>query len=181
VRPLPVEAAALLETLGASPRLVAHLTLVHDVACTLIASFEMAWPSLSYDRDAVRLGAAIHDIGKIVHPEELAAPGHLHESAGEALLQAQGWPKEVARFARTHHQWGAETTPHLENCIVALADTLWRGRRDASLETAFCAAVAQQTREPAWQVFLALDEIASRVSAEADLRLAWHNQHAVEP
>lgn len=181
LRPLPAEVASLLDTLGAPPRLVAHLTLVHDVACTLIACFEIVWPSLAYDRKAVRLGAAIHDIGKIAHPVELTSSGNLHEAAGETLLLTQGWPKEVARFARTHHQWVVEAPPHLEDIVVALADALWRGKRDAALENALCAAVAQQTYEPAWQVFLALDEIASRVSAGADLRLTWQNQHPVEP
>ena len=45
LEPLPPEVDDLLRRLTASPRLVAHLTLVHDVACTLTARLDAAWPS----------------------------------------------------------------------------------------------------------------------------------------
>jgi hypothetical protein len=90
VEPLPPEVADLLRRLRASPRLVAHLTLVHDVACTLTARLDAEWPTLAYDRTAVHMGAAIHAIGKTTHPEELTQPGHAHELAGAGLLRAQG-------------------------------------------------------------------------------------------
>jgi len=28
------------------------------------------------------MGAALHDIGKVLHPEELSGPGNAHEIAG---------------------------------------------------------------------------------------------------
>ena len=86
--PLPAQVVSLLEALHAPPRLVAHLRLVHDVARTIISRLDQAWSSLVYDRQAVLMGAATHDIGKIIHPEELTHPGHEHEKAGEALLKA---------------------------------------------------------------------------------------------
>ncbi|HEV8191355.1 MAG TPA: HDIG domain-containing protein [Ktedonobacterales bacterium] len=99
MRPLPEEAARLLDQYQAPPRLVAHLSLVHEVVCTLMEALNLTWPSLQYDREAVRLGAAIHDIGKVLVPRELTQPGHEHELVGEALLLQQGMPPYVARFA----------------------------------------------------------------------------------
>lgn len=177
--PLPGEVARLLEALDAPPRLVAHLALVHDVACAIVARCDVAWPALVYDREAVRLGAAIHDIGKVAYPGELTGPGHAHEAAGEALLVEHGWPQRLARFARTHGQWSSAPTPVCEDMLVALADKWWRGRRDDELEAALCAWIAGRMREDAWQVYLTLAEMAEGVTAGADARLAWQSGHAV--
>src|SRR5215469_17385942 len=88
LKPLPPSVDDLLRQLKASPRLVAHLTLVHDVACRLTERLNADWGQmLAFDRAAVRMGAAVHDIGKTVIPEELTLPGHAHEAAGEALLR----------------------------------------------------------------------------------------------
>ncbi len=169
--PLPAEVSRLLESLDAPRRLVAHLILVHDTACSMVAAFDQAWPALTYDREAVRLGAAIHDIGKITHPDELRGPGHAHEAAGESLLLAQGWPEHLSRFARTHGQWSTLSVPPLEDLLVALADNWWRGRRDEVIESAVCAQIAAQTHQSAWQVYLALTEIADVITSSADERL----------
>ncbi|WIG58459.1 MAG: hypothetical protein OJF49_001205 [Ktedonobacterales bacterium] len=178
-RPLPAHISSLLDTFAASPRLVAHLTLVHDVACTLIARLDEIWPSLTYDRDAVRIGTAIHDIGKIQHPEELSAPGNKHEAAGESVLLAHGFPAIDARFARTHGQW--ETTPNatLADLLVVWADNLWRGKRNESLEAAICQEIVRQTNETQWQAFLALDDIATAITADADARISWQSQQPI--
>ena len=173
--PLPSAVRALLQQLGARPRLVAHLTLVHDVACQIVDRFAAAWPKLSFDHDAVRYGAATHDTGKVAHPEELRQPGHLHEDAGESLLRDHGVSAELTRFARTHAQWADDTEPRMEDLLVALADTWWRGKRDAALEEAICQRIAARTGEPTWRVFATLDDIAAEVTAGADVRLAWQN------
>lgn len=124
------------------------------------------------------LGAAVHDIGKVVYPNELSRPGHAHEAAGEALLVEYRFPREIERFARTHAQWQAEEMPQLEDLLVALADALWRGRRDSELEDALCQHIAALTGEAYWQIFARLDDIASEIAASADARLAWQQQHA---
>jgi HD domain-containing protein len=169
---LPSEVSALLAQLGAMPRLVAHLTLVHDVACQIMDRFAATWPKLSFDHNAVLYGAATHDIGKVAHPEELRQPGHLHEEAGEKLLRDHGVSEELARFARTHAQWTDDNEPRMENLLVALSDSWWRGKRDAALEEAICQRIAAQTGEPTWRVFAMLDDIAAEVTADADARLA---------
>jgi hypothetical protein len=178
LQPMPPEVVSLLERLASPPRLVAHLTLVHDVACTLIDRVDEAWPDLAYDREAVRFGAATHDIGKLAHPEELTQPGHMPEAAGESLLRSQGYPDELSRFARTHGEWAGESAPQLEDALVALTDNWWRGSRNESLEGLMCQLISQQVGADQWQVFLALDDIATGITADADGRLAWQNQHA---
>jgi HD superfamily phosphodiesterase len=67
---------------GASPRLAAHLRAVYDVACQMIERLHARWPELDFDADAVRFGAATHDIGKAKHPDELSGPGSAHEPDG---------------------------------------------------------------------------------------------------
>lgn len=179
VEPLPPEVRALLSRLGASPRLVAHLTLVHDVACQLIARLDTFWPALHYDRSAVQLGAALHDIGKVVHPEELTHPGHTHELAGEKLLRTHEFPESLARFARTHEQWSEENAVQPEDLLVAVADRWWRGRRDDPLEATIGRWIVGETRAAVWQVFAELDDIAADITSDADARLAWQQQFPV--
>lgn len=124
------------------------------------------------------MGAALHDIGKTVHPEELIRPGHAHEVAGETLLRERGFPVALARIARTHRQWADELAPQPEDWLVGLADTWWRGKRDERLEAAVCRWIAEQTQTAQWQVFTALDNIAAGITARADARLAWQRQFA---
>src|SRR5690606_2570356 len=88
LQPLPAPAQALLEQHSAPPRLVAHLTLTHDVAARLVTGIRKHWPDLPLDVEAVRFGAATHDLGKVTYPEELQQPGNRHEAAGEQLLLA---------------------------------------------------------------------------------------------
>lgn len=178
LRPLPDVATRLLESNQAPPRLVAHLTLVHDVACQLVEAFDQAWPSLQYDREAVRLGAAIHDIGKALVQRELTEPGHEHEIVGEELLLQAGMPSYLARFARTHARWADDPDARLEDLLVALADTWWRGKRDHALDAAICAQIMRQTGKVEWDVFIGLDDIATAITAGADARLQWQAQHS---
>lgn len=86
----------LLSDLGASPWLLRHHELVVEAARLLCDRLERDL-GLEFDRHAVLVGAALHDVGKIVHPEETQAPGHEHEAAGRDLLTRYGVPPNVAR------------------------------------------------------------------------------------
>jgi hypothetical protein len=174
--PLPAEAAALVRALGAPPRLVAHLTLVHDVAARLVLAVAARWPHLALDADAVRFGAAIHDVGKALHPDELVAPGDLHEDAGRRALEAAGVAPTRARFAVTHAQWSAASP--LEDLLVALADKVWRGKRVDDLEDLVVTSLAAATGVTRWAAFSALDAILTTLTLDGDARLAWQAQHA---
>jgi putative nucleotidyltransferase with HDIG domain len=171
--PLPEEAIRICDALNAPPRLVAHLTLVHDVAVQLVKEVEAAFPELRFDGKSVLFGAAIHDIGKAVHVKELVEPGHEHERKGVELLQAQGIPATLARFAYTHANWGEEPAVQIEDLLVALADNCWKGKRAERLEEKAVRSISDQTHYPLWEVFSRLDSLLQQLASDADGRLAW--------
>lgn len=177
MRPLPPEALRLIRTLRASPRLVAHLLIVHEVAATILEGLAAAWPTVPVDRLAVLIGAATHDLGKARYPDELSGPGRRHENEGPALLAAHGLDPACARFARTHGQWAADPASPLEDLLVALADTIWKGTRNTHLENAVVQHLAAASGEAPWQVFLTLDDILQPIAEAADQRLAWELGH----
>ena len=177
LRPLPEGVPALFDTVGAPPRLRAHLTLVHDVACAIVDALEAKWPKLSYDRAAVLFGAATHDIGKAVHREELSGPGSQHEDVGSSLLLAHGVPDHLARFARTHGPRCADALT-IEDLLVRLADAVWKGKRDDDLEKHLANLVARQQGIAAWDAFMVLDDALGVIAGGADERIAWQAGHA---
>ncbi len=77
----------------------------------------------------------------------------------------------VARFCRTHTTWPEEEVV-LEDLLVALADELWKGKRDDELERRVCCAIEASTGRAAWDVFEGADEVFAGVAADGDLRLA---------
>jgi HD domain len=176
IRDLPDDARQVLKRLKAPPRLVSHLTLVHDVAADILKSLQAQWTNLSIDKDAVLFGAATHDIGKVLHPAELVGPGSNHEQDGPELLEQMGIPAVRSQFARTHGTWKQEATLALEDMVVALADTCWKGKRDEELESSLASRIAGLQGIEKWEAFLALDEIVERIAAHAEERLAWQSQ-----
>jgi len=121
--PLPKKVEEICREIDAPPRLVAHLTLVHDVAVKLIERITYKYPSVSFNEQNVKSGAATHDLGKAVYPSELISSGNQHENIGEDLLKRFNVPSELARFTRTHASWKTEAASNLEDLLVALADT----------------------------------------------------------
>jgi putative nucleotidyltransferase with HDIG domain len=180
LRPLPSKVDGLLQQLQAPPRLIAHLTLVHDVAHTLIAKVDAAWPNLEYDRTAVLIGAATHDIGKAIKLEELVAPGKEHEGIGIEILRKAGFPEKYARFAWTHGGETREAAPTLEDLLVRIADTIWKGIRNETLEKRLCTVLSERGNEKTWEVFIKLDDIICDITATSDERLQWQAQHSAD-
>ena len=176
---LPTQVAKLLDSVEAPPRLVAHLILVHDVASTLVDELREHWPNLPLDKHAILMGAAIHDIGKVLHTEELSRPGSRHEEAGTQLLIDKGFPADYARFARTHGSWDVEPTPSLEDLIVALADKIWRGVREQELEAKLADCILVSSGEQRWETYTKLDDIITGITKDSDLRLAWQAAHSL--
>ncbi len=170
--PLPERVLQLLAAEKAPPRLVAHLTLVHDVAGRLVRRVRKKWPRLIFDADAICFGAATHDIGKARVPSELAAPGKTHEAIGEQLLLAHGTDAYLARFARTHGSSDVVSLA-LEDLLVILADTAWKAKRDQALDDALAKAISTQTKQAVWEVFMTLDSIVADIAETADERLQW--------
>ncbi|WP_407703862.1 HD domain-containing protein [Streptomyces smaragdinus] len=178
LRPLPPGVPELLLELPASPRLAAHLRLVHDVAATLTDWLAREYPALDVDREAVLFGAATHDIGKALHPAELSGPGSAHEEAGRELLLARGVEARLARYAGTHASWTASGTT-TEDLLVSLADKIWKNRRVPELEDLVVHRLAAARGREAWAEFLALDDALTGIAADADARLAFQAAYPV--
>lgn len=163
-----VEAArAYLESVGAPPRLLHHAHVVEAAASDLLRALE----TLHYqpDKDIVRIGALLHDAGKCLHPEELENPGNQHENAGKSLLLQAGFPESIADSCVFHSNW-RQTDLSVEYLVIALADKLWKGKREDELESLLIRRVADHVGLPQWEVFQRLDtafeEIASRGPAQ---------------
>ncbi|WP_323180241.1 HD domain-containing protein [Streptomyces sp. NBC_01363] len=177
LRPLPIEAAELLHDVDAPPRLVAHLRAVHDVAGQLLAWIAARNLDLGINPEAVLFGAATHDIGKVLHPAELTAPGAQHEEAGRELLMTRGIDSAIARFAGTHAAWTAEEAG-MEDLLVSLADKIWKNKRVTELEDLVVARLAVASGRTVWEEFLDLDSVLARIGDQADERLAFQMSYS---
>ncbi|MGK4580350.1 HD domain-containing protein [Kitasatospora sp. HPMI-4] len=180
LRPLPRQVAFLLEELQAPPRLAAHLRAVHDVAHQLVDWAEQHYPQLDFDRHAVLFGAATHDIGKILHPEELSWPGSTHEVAGHDLLIARGVTEGLARFARNHASWNAPGIS-TDDLLVSVADKVWKGKRVTDLEQLLIDRLSEAGHQRTWEAFVALDDVLDHIAQDAERRLAFQAGHPVAP
>ncbi len=180
LRPLPPVVTELLRSLEAPPRLAAHLRAVHDVAVELSDGVRDRYPDLAVDRDAVLFGAATHDIGKTLHPEELAGPGSAHEAAGRDLLLDRGFEPALARFAATHASWD-DPAVTIEDLLVSTADKVWKDKRVPDLEDRLVRALAGATGREPWEEYLALDDLLSGLGADAGRRLAFQSEFPVHP
>ena len=172
LQPLPPAAEELLRQYHAAPRLIAHLILVHDVAAQLISVLQDRCLADMVVAPAVLFGAAIHDIGTVLHPQEMIEPGHQHEYAGKQLLLQADVPPELARFAETHGKPLAASNT-IDDHLVALADTSWKGKRDRALEQHVAAELAAHQGQDMWIVFLAIDDLVECIATTAEQRLIW--------
>ena len=174
-RPLPLLVPHLLGMLDTPPRLIAHLAVVHDAAVEIVEGLASQFPKLKLDTDAVLFGASTHDLGKIIHPTELTGPGNEHEVDGPGILELHSVPPQLARFARTHGAWSSSSLP-LEDLVVALADTVWKGQRIDDLETQVVERIAGQTSIETWQAYAELDSLLQDVASKGHARLAWQRR-----
>ena len=150
---------------GAHPWLVRHHELVVEAARELVNGLTFV-----FDAQLVLVGAALHDAGKIEHPEEMSAPGKQHEAAGERLLLAAGFGERIARVCVTHAAW-ASPRAQVEDRLIALADKLWKGKRDEALEAALVKEIAALSGSSPWTVFAELDALCEAIAAGGDDRL----------
>lgn len=67
----------------------------------------------------------------------------------------------------------------LDDLLVSLADKVWKGKRVAELEQLVVNRLARATGTEAWQAFMDLDDILTRLAADADRRLAFQADHPV--
>lgn len=162
------DAYELLENLGAPPKLLLHVKLVGEAAEILVK--ELRELKIPFDQDFVRFGAAFHDAGKIVYTSELSAPGDFHEAAGEKLLLENGVDERLARVCRSHGKW--ETIDcSFEEYVIALADKLWKGKRENVLEETVIDRATELLKTERWKTFVSLDSCFERIASEGDERL----------
>ncbi|MFE3760829.1 HD domain-containing protein [Streptomyces sp. NPDC059104] len=164
--------AELLRSLQAPPRLAAHLRAVYDVAVELTDWVSDRYPGLAVNRDAVLFGAATHDVGKSLHPEELSGPGSAHEAAGRDLLLEHGVPPGLARFAATQASWD-DPNVTIEDLLVSTADKVWKDKRVSDFEDRLLQALAAATGREPWEEYLALDDLLTSLGADASHRLTF--------
>jgi putative nucleotidyltransferase with HDIG domain len=72
------------------------------------------YPAVHVDAATTLAGAALHDIGKVRHRDELYGPGSSHEDSGYRLLRSRGVSEAVAALVRDHGSWsraGQTLTP----------------------------------------------------------------------
>lgn len=169
--PLPQIAIDVGQKLGAPPRLMKHLEVVHDVAASLAARLSKEFPSLKFNADMVSLGASVHDLAKAKFPMELVSPGNRHEIEGPKILEDEGVPADVAAFAREHGRAGKKSST--EVLIVALADAVWKGVRPTTLEMHLTDRIAEQTGTPMWEAWSKLDVILEEFAFGATERLEY--------
>ncbi|WP_411279048.1 diguanylate cyclase [Gemmatimonas sp.] len=96
-----------------------HCVRVSDLACTIAADMGFADQDLFW----FRIGALLHDVGKLVIPEEvLNKPGKLtdeewtlmrsHTTAGVEMLSGIDFPWDVMPIVRSHHErWDGKGYP----------------------------------------------------------------------
>jgi len=163
------DARALLRRLGAPARLARHVELVGEAADALVAG--LVTLRIPHDAQLVRLGVVFHDAGKIAHPAELSAPGKLHEPAGERMLLEAGVAPEVARCCLSHGRWD-EMDVSFDELLVALADNLWKGKRNEPLERRVVEGAALLRGVPFWDLFVPMDSLFESIAAGGEDRLA---------
>jgi HD domain len=163
------EVEDLLRRLGAAPRLLTHLRLVGEAAEEILEHLDAMGVPL--DANLVRLGVAVHDAGKILHPAEMDGAGAQHEPDGERLLLEHGVAPQIARCCLSHARW-AEMDCSIEELLVALADKVWKGSRVEELERRVIEAVAVKLGKGVWDVFVEVDTLCEDVAAGGPERLA---------
>ena len=92
------------------------------------------------------------------------------EQTGQALLLSHGVQPEVARFCVSHAAWNWPDVS-LEERVVALADKLWKGKRDSDLELNVIDEIAVRLSVSRWDVFDPLDSAFENIAAAGAERL----------
>ncbi len=162
------QAFELLDKLGVCGHLKTHVTLVGEAADLLISAIEKL--GIVLDRDFIQAGVVIHDIGKIIHTNEMTGPGSEHEPEGEKMLLKAGVCARLARVCLSHARW-ASMECSLEELLIALADKLWKGKRVENLELEVVDRVAHLLEKERWDIFPVLDMVYEEIASSGHERL----------
>jgi hypothetical protein len=86
------------------------------------------------------------------------------------MLLRAGYAPHIARACVTHAEW-SDARAALEDRLIALADKLWKGKRDADLERALVDELADRLSRPTWEIFDVFDALCERIAAAGPDRL----------
>ncbi|WP_444924880.1 HD domain-containing protein [Microbulbifer sp. DLAB2-AF] len=157
-----------MDNLDAPQHLINHVTLVGEAADLLIKKFiEM---KVNFDPDFVRVGVVIHDIGKIIHTNEMYGPGSQHEPEGERILLSKGFTPAIARCCLSHARW-SDMECTIEELAIALSDKLWKGKRVEELELQIIDRISHILDVERWDIFSELDLCFESIAIEGLMRL----------
>lgn len=162
------DAIELLKELGASSKLIKHVELVSEAGEQIINKLEQN--NIEFDKNYVRIGIIVHDVGKTLYPSELKEKGNRHEEAGEKLLLEKGVEAKIARCCRSHAQWN-EMECSLEELLVALSDNLWKGSRKIELENLVINRLSVLFNCDYWDLFIEFDSFFEFVASDGFARL----------
>lgn len=162
------EAYKLLADLGAPEHLKVHVQLVGEAADLLIEKFQEL--QVPIDQNFIRVGVAIHDVGKIVHTNEMTGSGSEHEPEGQRILLDRGVSPEISRCCMSHARWETMTCCP-EELIIALSDKLWKGKRVETLELKVIDTIAELIKTERWDIFAELDLHFELIAARGHERL----------
>jgi len=162
------DAYELLNQLEAPEHLKLHVRLVGEAADLLIDKCNEL--EVSIDETLIRIGVAIHDIGKIVHVNEMTGVGSEHEPEGEKILLSKGIDPKIARCCLSHAQW-KKMECSLEELLIALSDKLWKGKRVQELELQVIDRVSELLGKDRWAVFEELDTQFEHIASGGHERL----------
>lgn len=170
------DAFRLLKNWDAPEHLITHVKLVGEAADLLLDKFDKL--CIPIDSNFVRIGVAIHDIGKIVHINEMIGAGSEHEPEGEKMLLGKGIPPHIARCCMSHARWN-EMDCSIEELLIALADKLWKGKRTQLLELEIIDRAAAALNKSRWDIYEELDGQFEFIAADGYSRLnrSVNNEH----
>ena len=157
-----------MKRLEAPECLFVHVKLV-DEALEEIIGFLSKY-NLPIDYNFARLGVVLHDAGKIVHPLEFTESGNKHEAEGNRLLLENGVAPELAQCCISHAQYDRNKCS-IEELLVALSDSIWKGTRVEKLELKIVDKIAALMGKERWDIFLELDDCFESVASTGSIRL----------
>lgn len=157
-----------MKRLEAPKSLFVHAKLVSEALEEIIGFLSKY--NLPIDYNFVRLGVVLHDAGKIAHPMEFSESGNKHEAEGNRILLENGVAPELAQCCISHAQYD-ENECSIEELLVALSDTLWKGTRVEKLELEIVDKIAALMGKERWDIFLELDDCFESVASTGSKRL----------
>jgi hypothetical protein len=157
-----------LKKLEAPACLFTHVKLVGEALEEIIGF--LSEYNLPIDYNFARLGIVLHDAGKIVHSSEFSESGNKHESEGNRLLLENGVAPELAQCCFSHAQYD-KTECSIEELLVALSDSIWKGTREEKLELKIIDKIAALMGKERWDIFLELDDCFESVASSGGKRL----------